>query len=61
MQEVNRQVRLIKVEELADVLSVPRSWVYQQTAAGTIPHVRVGRYVRFDLDSVMAWLAEIGR
>jgi len=48
---------LVTVDELARLLSVPRSWVYQRTAAGTIPLVRVGRYVRFDVGRVMRWLS----
>ena len=49
--------RLVTVDELARILSVPKSWVYQRTAGGSIPMVRVGRYVRFDVDSVMRWLS----
>ncbi|MDZ4180414.1 MAG: helix-turn-helix domain-containing protein [Coriobacteriia bacterium] len=48
--------RLLDVRELAAILAVPESWVYQRTADGSIPHVRVGRYVRFDLARVMRWL-----
>ncbi len=52
--------RLVTVPELAAILAVPESWVYQQTASGRIPHIRVGRYVRFRLPDVFAWLAERG-
>lgn len=48
--------RLVNVKQLADLLGVPRSWVYQRTADGSIPMVRVGRYVRFDVRRVMDWL-----
>lgn len=48
--------RLLTVKELADILAVPESWVYGHTAAGDIPTVRVGRYVRFRLDAVLEWL-----
>ncbi|MDZ4655877.1 MAG: helix-turn-helix domain-containing protein [Coriobacteriia bacterium] len=47
---------LLTVEELASVLSVPKSWVYARTASGGIPHYRVGRYVRFRLGEVLSWL-----
>jgi len=47
---------LLKVEELADELNVPTTWVYKKSAEGSLPSVRVGRYLRFDLDEVMAWL-----
>lgn len=48
---------LIDVETLAKLLCVRTSWVYSQTAEGRIPHVRVGRYVRFRWPEVLEWLA----
>jgi len=54
-------VRLVTVQELAEFLQVPESWVYARTATNEIPHVRVGRYVRFKKGEVMAWLASNGR
>lgn len=41
---------LITVTELAKRLNVPVSWIYRRTRLGqdAIPHVRVGKYVRFD-------------
>lgn len=48
--------RLLTVPELAEILSVPESWVYSRTASGDIPHVCVGRYKRFRLGEVMQWL-----
>jgi len=50
--------RLVTVGELAEFLQVPESWVYSHTAANDIPHVRVGRYVRFRLGEVMKWLGD---
>lgn len=54
------QVRLdlLTVDELAEALKVPSSWVYDRTRRkkDPIPHVRVGRYPRFDLALVLAWL-----
>ena len=37
----------LTVPELADLLGVSPSWVYEGTAAKRLPHHRVGRYVRF--------------
>ncbi|MHB1135641.1 MAG: helix-turn-helix domain-containing protein [Coriobacteriia bacterium] len=48
--------RLLTVPELAEILSVPESWVYARTATGEIPHVCVGRYKRFKLGEVLRWL-----
>jgi excisionase family DNA binding protein len=50
---------LLNVDELAVALKVPKSWIYDQTRRKTknhIPHIRVGRYPRFVLSDVLAWL-----
>ncbi|MDZ4178789.1 MAG: helix-turn-helix domain-containing protein [Coriobacteriia bacterium] len=59
-QKNSNASRLVTVEELSAFLQVPTSWVYARTAANSIPHVRVGRYVRFRLGEVMKWLADGG-
>ena len=43
--------RLLDATEVADRLNVPVSWVCESVRSGAIPHIRLGRYVRFD------WLA----
>jgi len=35
------------VKELAGMLKVAESWVYERTRKGLIPHLRVGKYIRF--------------
>jgi len=47
---------LLSVNELAEKLNVPISWVYGKTRTGSIPMVRVGKYVRFQFDEVLEWL-----
>jgi len=52
-------VDLLTVDELAGVLRVPKSWVYsrtKETGLGSMPRVVVGKYRRFVLADVMAWL-----
>jgi excisionase family DNA binding protein len=48
--------RLLDAKEVAERLSVPVSWVREQTRLGAIPHIRLGRYVRFEWSEVEAWL-----
>ena len=51
--------KLIGVLELAEILGVPPSWVYARTrmkGPDSIPMIRVGKYVKFELDKVMDWL-----
>ena len=52
--ESDRAERLLTAKEVARVLNVPVSWVYTKSEHNELPCVRVGRYVRFDLERVMA-------
>jgi excisionase family DNA binding protein len=46
-------------EELAQMLRVRRRSVYEAISRGDIPGVRrIGRKVRIDRDSVLAWMAD---
>ena len=49
--------RLLDAAEVADRLGVPVSWVGESARSGAIPCVRLGRYIRFDLADVEAWVA----
>jgi excisionase family DNA binding protein len=51
--------RLLSVEEVAELLRVPVSWVYDRTRSrgvNRIPGFRLGKYWRFDESEVVAWL-----
>jgi excisionase family DNA binding protein len=50
--------QLLTAEEVARLLQVRTSWLYDAARRGAIPHVRLGRYVRFRRDSVDAWIRE---
>jgi excisionase family DNA binding protein len=50
--------RLLTAEQVAALLGVKRGWVYAQARADRIPHVRLGRYTRFRVESIEAWAAE---
>lgn len=47
--------RLLNAREIAEILDVPVSWVYQRTSIGSsaIPFIKFGKYVRFDADEVV--------
>jgi excisionase family DNA binding protein len=53
--------RLLKAEEVAETLAVPVSWVRESTRSGAIPHLELGRYRRYRLADVEAWLDECKR
>jgi excisionase family DNA binding protein len=53
---------LMTVDDVASLLKVTRSWVYEHTRLrGTprsdrLPHIKLGKYVRFDPHVVRAYL-----
>jgi excisionase family DNA binding protein len=49
--------RLLQAGDVAELLGVPTTWVYAETRAGRLPHVRVGRYRRYRLEAVQDWIA----
>lgn len=57
MQETN----FLTMDEMADTLKVPKSWLYtrtRETGPGSIPRVKVGKYIRFRLDEVLKWIEQ---
>jgi excisionase family DNA binding protein len=48
--------RLLSAGEVAERLSVPESWVRQETRAGRMPCLALGRYRRYDWEAVVGWL-----
>ena len=50
---------LLTVHEVAKILKVPVSWVYERTRRrGTerLPHMKIGKYLRFRKEDVLGWL-----
>jgi excisionase family DNA binding protein len=50
---------LLTVEEVAELLKVPVSWVYDRTRSrgmNRIPGFRLGKYWRFQESEVLVWL-----
>ena len=50
---------LMTVGEIAHVLHVPISWVYERTRRRgneRIPHIKLGKYLRFEIRVVREWL-----
>ena len=38
---------LLTIEELSVILKVPKSWIYSRTCRKELPHVKIGRHLRF--------------
>lgn len=53
---------LLTVDEVATLLKVSRSWVYEHSRSkktaksDRLPHIKIGKYVRFDARAVRAFL-----
>lgn len=50
---------LLTIAEVAEILNVPPSWIYERTrrrGADRIPGFRLGKYWRFRKADVFAWL-----
>jgi excisionase family DNA binding protein len=52
---------LLTAEAAAAMLSVDAEWLLRQAREGRIPHVRLGRYVRFDSAAIAAYCARAPR
>jgi excisionase family DNA binding protein len=49
---------LLDVDQLAAYLNVPKGWLYDRTRDKTtgFPCLKIGKYVRFNLEDVLEWL-----
>ena len=52
---------LLTADEVAALLQVTKAWVYAETRAKRIPHVPLGRYVRYRRSAVLAWISALER
>ena len=48
--------KLLTVDEISEALRVPKSWTYRKAREKEIPLIKVGKYLRFRLSEVLAWL-----
>ncbi len=55
---VTKPEPFVTVADIARLLGVPSSFIYERTARGEIPCYRVGRLLRFKVSEVEHWLAE---
>lgn len=57
-RDATGDVRLVTAEQAAAALEVDASWLLQRARLNKVPHVRLGKYVRFDLREVQAALTK---
>lgn len=49
---------LLKPQQAAEALSISPRKLWAMTASGEIPHVRLGRCVRYPVDDLQRWIDE---
>ena len=50
---------LLTADQVAELLGVPTSWVYEQSRKGRIPTVTLGRYRRYRPEAIESWIEEL--
>ena len=53
--------KLLTADDVADLMRVTRAWVYAETRRNAIPHLRLGRYVRYRRGAIEAWMRTVER
>jgi len=51
--------RLLSVAETAGLLGISQSFLYKLVNSESIPHIRLGRAIRFDIRQIDVWLEGI--
>ncbi len=54
----SRQTGLVDIDEAAERLGVPVRFMRRLVAERRITHHKIGRYVRFDVDTLDEWVAD---
>jgi excisionase family DNA binding protein len=47
---------VITADEVAALLRMTPDWIYSETRRNRIPHMRLGRYVRYRRSAIEAWM-----
>jgi excisionase family DNA binding protein len=51
----------LTIDEAAALIRIPKSWLYERTRTNTIPHLKLGKYLRFDRNELLAWTRQFRR
>lgn len=50
--------KLLKATEVAQIMGIGRSLVYELIAQGQIPSIRLGRCIRIPVEALQKWIEE---
>ena len=53
--------QLLTADDIAELMRVTRAWVYAETRRDRLPHLRLGRYVRYRRAAIEAWMRTVER
>lgn len=53
--------QLLTADDVTDLMRVTRAWVYAETRRDALPHLRLGRYVRYRRSAIDAWMITVER
>ncbi len=59
-----KQEELMTVRDVAALLNVPASWVYEhcrERSADRLPHVKLGKYLRFYRADLLSYMEKLRR
>lgn len=48
--------RYLTIEQVAQLTTLKKSYIYKCTHTRTIPHIKMGSRVVFDYDDIVAWM-----
>lgn len=57
----NQAMGWLTIDEAAALIRIPKSWLYERTRTNTIPHLKLGKYLRFDRNELVAWTRQFRR
>jgi excisionase family DNA binding protein len=49
---------LLDAHAAGELLAVPPTWLLAEARSNRVPHVRLGRYVRFRREALLGWVAD---
>ena len=54
-------MRLLDITQLSEAINVNKKTIYDWTHKKQIPHIKMGRLLRFDLDDIEKWIRRTNR
>ena len=56
-KSTNHEKRYLSIDELSELLSIPKNTIYAKTSRREIPYVKIGKRLLFDRKEIESWLS----